>query len=96
MCWGTPAIVTRVIDEATAEVDFGDGVPRIAVLGISLDRVKPGDAVMVHAGVIISKLSYEELEDVLRYIEELASLAGEEPPRDLLERLRRVMEAAKR
>ncbi|MEM1873837.1 MAG: HypC/HybG/HupF family hydrogenase formation chaperone [Acidilobaceae archaeon] len=96
MCWGTPAILVRVLDDITAEVDFGDGVPRRAVLGLDPSRVSSGDAVIVHAGVVVSKLSYEEIEDVIRYLEELASLTGDEPPRDIIEKLRRVLEAARR
>ncbi|MCS7107587.1 MAG: HypC/HybG/HupF family hydrogenase formation chaperone [Acidilobaceae archaeon] len=96
MCWGVPAIVTKVINEITAEVDFGDGMPKRVVLGISAADIEPGAAVLVHAGVIVSRLSYEQIEDVIRYIEELAAIAGEAPPEDLIRRLRSLFQEVKR
>ncbi|MEM4842775.1 MAG: HypC/HybG/HupF family hydrogenase formation chaperone, partial [Acidilobaceae archaeon] len=95
MCWGTPAIITRVVDDLVAEVDFGDGVTRRAILGLSSDKVSSGDVVIVHAGVIVSKLTYEEIEDLMRYLLELSSLAGEDPPQDLMKKLEKILEAAK-
>ncbi|MCX8196436.1 MAG: HypC/HybG/HupF family hydrogenase formation chaperone [Acidilobaceae archaeon] len=94
MCWGVPAIVVSVIDDTTAEVDFGDGMPKRVVLGISAQEVLPGAAVLVHAGVIVSRLSYEQIEEVIKYIEELAAIAGEEPPQDLIARLRSLFRSA--
>lgn len=96
MCWGVPAVVTRVLDETTAEVDFGDGMPKRVVLGISASDVQPGAAVLVHAGVIVSRLSYEQIEEVISYIEELAAIAGEAPPQDLIERLKSLFREARR
>lgn len=75
MCWGVPAVVVDV-DEGSlvAKVDFGDGIIREAVIGISSDRISRGDIVVVHAGVIISKLTPE---GVLEHIEFIKEILGE-------------------
>lgn len=72
MCIGAPAVVLEVDSEnMTASVDFGDGVPRAAIIGI-LDRdLKRGDLVIVHAGVIISKITVEELLEQLEFFKEV-------------------------
>ena len=62
MCLGVPARVVEVRD-GTAIVDFG-GVFR--EVDVSLVDVKPGDYVIVHAGIAISELKPEEAEEVLR------------------------------
>lgn len=68
MCWGVYGKVLEV-SEKTVKVDFG-GVVR-EVLS-SLDDVSPGDYVIVHAGLIISKLSREEFLESFKYIREIA------------------------
>uniref|UniRef100_A0A7C2V8S9 HypC/HybG/HupF family hydrogenase formation chaperone n=1 Tax=Ignisphaera aggregans TaxID=334771 RepID=A0A7C2V8S9_9CREN len=71
MCWGTPAIVIDVDEKKMmAKVDFGDGIYRDALIGISSDRVTRGDIVIVHAGVIISKLSLEGVLEQIAFIKE--------------------------
>lgn len=76
MCWGVPAVVVDIdVETMIARVDFGDGVIREVVIGISSDRVEKGDIVIVHAGVIISKLS---VEGVLEHIVFLKEILGEE------------------
>jgi len=68
MCWGVPGKVIKV-EGITAIVDFG-GAKRKVFLG--MDDIKEGDLVMVHAGVIISKVSREELLQSFKYYEDLA------------------------
>lgn len=72
MCWGTPAVVVD-IDENNmmAKVDFGDGILRDVLIGISSERLSKGDIVIVHAGVVISKLSPEGILDHINFIKEL-------------------------
>ncbi len=83
MCLGVPAVVVEVDEEkGYAEVDYGDGVLRKAFVGISLDRIGKGDLVLVHANVVISKLSFEEAEEILRIIKEIALISDEEQKLD--------------
>lgn len=78
MCWGTPAVVVDVDERSMlAKVDFGDGIPRDVLIGISSERLSKGDIVIVHAGVIISKLSPE---GILEYIDLIKELLGEDSP----------------
>lgn len=75
MCWGTPAVVLDIDEESLiAKVDFGDGVVREAMVGISSDRISRGDIVIVHAGVIISKLTPD---GILEHIEFIKEVLGE-------------------
>ncbi len=71
MCWGSPAVVID-IDESNmlAKVDFGDHILRDAIIGISEERVSRGDIVLVHAGVVISKLSVEGVMEQIRFLKE--------------------------
>ncbi len=84
MCLGIPAEVKEVRGDI-AVVDFGDGVLR-EVVGATYADVKPGDLVIVHAGVIIEKLRPEKaremIEAIHEFVEELEKKAEE-----LLERL---------
>ncbi|PLJ77521.1 HypC/HybG/HupF family hydrogenase formation chaperone [Infirmifilum sp. SLHALR2] len=74
MCWGAPAVVVES-SGPVAKVDYGDGVIREVFVGISEGRVEPGDLVMVHAGVIITKLTPE---GILEQIDFIKSVVGEE------------------
>ncbi len=76
MCLGIPGVVVEVRGRL-AVVDFG-GVRR--EVDATLERVSPGDHVIVHAGMIISKLSPEEAEETIRVWRELieAISSGEE------------------
>ncbi len=70
MCWGVPAVVKKILeDKITALVDFGDGIDREVVIGISDEEIREGDIVLVHAGVIISKIDKEDLEKHREYID---------------------------
>jgi len=53
MCWGVPAKVLKV-EGFKAYVDFGGGVKREALVAVS--DLKDGDYVIVHAGIVISKV----------------------------------------
>lgn len=64
MCWGVPAKVLS-IDGPTALVDFG-GVRKEVVVAAS--KISPNDLVMIHAGMVIGKLSSEDfMENVALY-----------------------------
>jgi len=65
-------------DGLTATVDYGDGVRRRALIGISRERVSRGDIVIVHAGVVISKLDERGLVEQIELLREaLGEEAGE-------------------
>ncbi|MDK6028734.1 HypC/HybG/HupF family hydrogenase formation chaperone [Ignisphaera sp. 4213-co] len=71
-----PAVVLSVdFDNMIARVDYGDGIAREVLIGIDGERVSRGDIVMVHAGVIISKLSSDAVEE---HIEFLKDVLGED------------------
>ncbi len=75
MCLGVPGRVVEVKDEFTAIVDFG-GVKR--EIDISLVDVEPGDYVIVHAGVAISKLDIEEAKELLNLWRQVLEEMSEE------------------
>lgn len=71
MCLGVPAEVLDVKEDGgllTVKVRMG-GVVREVIS--ALTDLKPGEYVIVHAGVAISKISREELEEILRIWSEL-------------------------
>jgi hydrogenase expression/formation protein HypC len=68
MCWAVPAKVVAIDTDVIAEVDLGGGTIKKVAIGV--DNVKPGDYVMVHAGVIIEKLSKEGVIENLKFIAE--------------------------
>lgn len=55
----------------TAVVDYGDGVPRKALVGIGRERVEKGDIVVVHAGVVISKLDERGMMEQIELFREI-------------------------
>lgn len=67
MCWGIPGKVVGV-DGMYAKVDVG-GTLIDAVLGV--DDINVGDYVIVHAGLVVGKLSREELIESLLTLMEL-------------------------
>lgn len=72
LCWGTLAVVIDIDSEKMlARVDFGDGIPRKAAIGVTEEKVSKGDIVIVHAGVIVSKLTPEGLQEQLKFFEEI-------------------------
>jgi len=92
MCLGVPAVV-REIEEDFADIDYGDGVMRRAIVGIAGERLKRGDLVIVHAGVIIARLSYEDASKTAEMLRDIALTAGESP--ELLEHYERVLKLSK-
>jgi len=69
MCLGVPAKVMEV-NGASATVEVGEARREISVM--LLDRVKPGDWVILHAGFAIEKLSPEEAEKTLALFREIS------------------------
>jgi acyl-CoA thioester hydrolase len=56
VCWGVPAKVIEV-EGPTATVDFG-GVRKDVM--VAVEKLSPGDLVMIHAGIAIGRLSQED------------------------------------
>ncbi len=72
MCIGTPAVILDVdYENMTANVDYGDGIPRTVIIGILDQAIRRGDLVIVHAGVIISKVTEEELLEQVEFFREV-------------------------
>lgn len=76
MCWGSSAVVLDT-DGKVAKVDYGDGITREVFIGISEGRVEKGDLVVVHAGVIITKLTEESILEQISFIRETLGEEGE-------------------
>ncbi len=57
MCWGVPAKVISVSGQ-TATVDLG-GVRRDVLVGV--EKISPGELVMIHAGVVIGSMSADDV-----------------------------------
>ena len=76
MCLAIPAQVVSVKDK-TAIVDFG-GVKR-SVSIVMLEKLEPGDYVIVHTGYAIQKMDQKEAEESLELWREV--LAGDQPPK---------------
>ncbi|RLF21079.1 MAG: HypC/HybG/HupF family hydrogenase formation chaperone [Thermoprotei archaeon] len=72
MCLGVPARVLRV-KEDLAVVDYGGGVIKEVDASIVPD-IKPGDYVIVHAGIIIAKIDEEEAMEMIKALRELRAL----------------------
>ncbi|BFH74633.1 HypC/HybG/HupF family hydrogenase formation chaperone [Sulfurisphaera javensis] len=81
MCWAVPAKVVSIDSDVIATVDLGQNTLKKVAIGV--DNLKVGDYVMVHAGVIIAKLSKEEVMENVKFIEEqireVAEMIGEDP-----------------
>ena len=104
MCWAVPAVVLDIDEKnSLAYVDIGDGIPRPVVIGISNERINKGDLVMVHAGVIITKLDMEAInqfiEEKKELARELALMAGDDPEtavRQVEEEFNKIFEIMKK
>ncbi len=81
MCWAVPAKVVSVDSDVMATVDLGGNTLKKVAIGVEGLRV--GDYVMVHAGVIIAKLSKEEVLENIKFIaeqiREAAEIEGDDP-----------------
>lgn len=58
MCWGVPGRVLEIRDGYIASIDFGGSIKE-AIIGV--DDLSPGEYVLVHAGVVISKITKEDI-----------------------------------
>ena len=70
MCVAMPGRV-ELVREGSAVVNFS-GSRRAALTG--LVRVKPGDAVLVHAGCVLQVLSASEEEELRELMEEMEAV----------------------
>jgi hydrogenase expression/formation protein HypC len=66
-------------DNLRALVDYGDGIDREVIIGVSDEDIKVGDVVIVHAGVIISKIDEKDLDLYEEYIEKILRDERENP-----------------
>lgn len=84
MCWGVPAILLEIDRErGLAKVDFGDGIARETLVGVTSDELKRGDIVIVHAGVIISTIDERGLTEMYTLLSSLVSEIGGEGEEDV-------------
>ncbi len=77
MCLGVPAKVLNIRREGMLKIAtvLMGGVRKEVILGLAEDdTVKPGDYVMVHAGVAISRIDEKELEETLRLFRDIGLL----------------------
>lgn len=70
MCVASPGII-RNIDGNMADVDYNGNIVK-AHTGIM--DVKPGDYVLVHAGMILQKMKQREAEEMMALFDELEEL----------------------
>ncbi len=73
MCLGIPGRVIEVKGRR-ALVDF-NGIRR--EVDATLEEVSPGDYVIVHVGMIISKVNEEEAKDMIKTWQELLESLGD-------------------
>jgi hydrogenase expression/formation protein HypC len=72
VCWAIPGKVIEV-EDLLAKVDFGGNVRNVV---LATEGVREGDIVLVHAGVVISRMSQEEWDEEQRTLLDL--LEGKE------------------
>ncbi len=81
MCIGIPAQVIAISGEgamSTATVLLQEAERRVNLALLADDGIVPGDWVLVHAGLAMSKLSEEEAREVIALQREVSELfAGE-------------------
>jgi len=81
MCWAVPAKVISIDSDVMATVDLGGNTLKKVAIGV--DNLNKGDYVMVHAGVIIAKLSKGEVIENIKFIaeqiKETAEIEGDNP-----------------
>ena len=72
MCLGVPAKVLGVRRDGEMRIAIVEmGGMMLEVLLTLSEEVKPGDYVIVHAGIAISKIDHEELESILKLWKEV-------------------------
>lgn len=78
MCLGVPGRVVETLGEqdglAAARVEFG-GVAR-TVCTACVPDARPGDYVIVHAGLAIARLDADEADRLLRHLREIGEADG--------------------
>ncbi|MCE4628383.1 MAG: HypC/HybG/HupF family hydrogenase formation chaperone [Desulfurococcales archaeon] len=67
-----PGRVVEIKEGGIAVVEFSNGVT-IETDANTIEGIKPGDLVVVHAGIIIAKLREEEIEEWARSLQEFIS-----------------------
>ena len=72
MCLGVPGRVVEIKRGGIAVVEFSNGVT-IETDANTIEDIRPGDLVVVHAGIIIAKLREEEIEEWARSLQEFIS-----------------------
>lgn len=72
MCWAVPGRVVKV-EDLMAKVDFGGNVRNVV---LATEGVREGDIVLVHAGVVISRMSQEEWDEEQRMLLDLLEGKG--------------------
>jgi hydrogenase expression/formation protein HypC len=83
MCLGIPGRVVEMVDEARgiAEVEMSGSRRRVSlVLLTGADRPAPGDFVMVHAGLAMSRVDEGEALEITRMLEGFGEPVGEPEP----------------
>lgn len=73
MCVAAPGLVTKVTDNI-AKVDFSGN---IVTANTGLVKVSEGDYVLVHAGLIIQKISKSEAEEMAELFDMLKELGDD-------------------
>ena len=98
MCLGVPAVVIDVDEDGNiVKIDYGDGILREALLGISEERISRGDIVMIHAGVVISKLTVEGLYEQIEFIRGLIrDFQSDESSEELIKLYENIIQLANR
>lgn len=78
MCLAIPGRVLEICDEPSemARVEIS-GVRRQVFVGL-LNDVAPGDWVLVHVGMALSKVDPAEAEETLRYLEQMGQAYRDE------------------
>lgn len=72
MCLGLPGKVLRMVDDgrSIAEVEMSGRVMRVSMLLLTgRDRPEPGDYVLVHAGMAVSRVDDDEAAEISRMLE---------------------------
>ncbi len=94
MCWAVPGKVVKV-DGLNVLVDLGGVYQEV----LSTLDIKPGDYVMVHAGIIIEKIKEKEARELIESLIELSienaverGLPREEAEKEIRKRMLSIFE----
>jgi len=83
MCLAVPGRIIEIAGadiERTAKVEFGGVVKQISLA--VLPEACPGDYVIVHAGVAISRINEDEAKRVFKFMEQAAAANDESLSKD--------------